>query len=74
MRWTGYAGPNAVIRKARVHLRLVGRATADERGYRGERKADALRDQHGDATVQALVDGVDPSHLGWLASHQFGFH
>ena len=44
-----------------------------ERGYRGERKADALRDQHGEATVQALVDAVDPSHLNWLASLQFGF-
>ena len=44
-----------------------------ERGYRGERKADSLRQQQGDDAVNQLLGAVDTSHLDWLASLQFGF-
>ena len=44
-----------------------------ESGYRGERKADSLRQQLGDDGVKQLLAAVDPSHLNWLASLQFGF-
>lgn len=46
-----------------------------ERGYRGEgdRKADALRQSHGEKAVSQLKEAVDSSHLPWLASLQFGF-
>ena len=44
-----------------------------ESGYRGERKADSLRQQLGDDGVNQLLASVDPSHLNWLASLQFGF-
>ncbi|MEC7248654.1 MAG: phosphoesterase [Cyanobacteriota bacterium] len=44
-----------------------------ECGYRGERKADALRQNEGEASLANLLAAVDPDHLGWLASLQFGF-
>ena len=44
-----------------------------ERGYRGERRADALRLSQGEAAVDALLQAVDPDHMGWLAELQFGF-
>ena len=44
-----------------------------ESGYRGERKADSLRQQQGDDGVNQLLAAVDSSHLNWLASLQFGF-
>ncbi|MBM5789347.1 MAG: phosphoesterase [Cyanobacteria bacterium M_DeepCast_200m_mx_001] len=44
-----------------------------ERGYRGERRADPLRQQFGQAAVEALEQAVDPGHLAWLAALQFGF-
>ena len=44
-----------------------------ERGYRGDRKADALRLNKGEDAVQALLDAVDPGYLNWLASLKFGF-
>ena len=44
-----------------------------ESGYRGERKAEALRQEHGEAGVNALLAAVDADHLNWLASLQFGF-
>ena len=44
-----------------------------ERGYRGERRADALRLSQGEAAVDALLQAVDPGHMGWLAALQFGF-
>ena len=44
-----------------------------ERGYRGERRADALRLSQGEAAVDALLQAVDPGHMGWLAELQFGF-
>ena len=44
-----------------------------ERGYRGERRADALRLSQGEAAVDALLQAVDPAHMGWLAALQFGF-
>ena len=44
-----------------------------ECGYRGERKAEGLRKEHGDAVVSQLIDAVDADHLNWLASLQFGF-
>jgi hypothetical protein len=44
-----------------------------ERGYRGERRADPLREQFGQAAVEALEQAVDPGHLAWLAALQFGF-
>ncbi|MFM8674083.1 MAG: phosphoesterase, partial [Vulcanococcus sp.] len=44
-----------------------------ERGYRGGRRADALRLSQGEAAVDALLQEVDPCHMGWLAALQFGF-
>lgn len=44
-----------------------------ERGYRGERRADLLRQQFGQAAVEALERVVDSAHLEWLAALQFGF-
>jgi len=44
-----------------------------ERGYRGERRADPLRQQFGQAAVEALEQAVDSAHLAWLAALQFGF-
>ena len=44
-----------------------------ESGYRGDRKADSLRQQQGDDGVNQLLAAVDSSHLNWLASLQFGF-
>ena len=44
-----------------------------ESGYRGERKADALRLNKGDDAVNALMNAVDPYYLGWISSLQFGF-
>ena len=44
-----------------------------ERGFRGERRADALRQRGGEAAVAALLQAVDPGHMAWLASLQFGF-
>ena len=44
-----------------------------ERGYRGGRRADALRLSQGEAAVDALLQAVDPAHMGWLAALQFGF-
>jgi hypothetical protein len=44
-----------------------------ERGHRGGRRADALRLSQGEAAVDALLQAVDPSHMGWLAALQFGF-
>ena len=44
-----------------------------ESGYRGDRKADNLRQQQGDDGVNQLLAAVDSSHLNWLASLQFGF-
>jgi len=44
-----------------------------ERGFRGERRADALRLSQGEAAVDALLQAVDPGHMGWLAALQFGF-
>ena len=44
-----------------------------ERGYRGERRADALRLSQGEPAVDALLQAVDPGHMGWLAALQFGF-
>jgi hypothetical protein len=44
-----------------------------ETGFRGDRKADALRLNQGEDAVEALLRAVDPSHLRWLVSLQFGF-
>ena len=44
-----------------------------ERGYRGGRRADALRLSQGETAVDALLQAVDPGHMGWLAELQFGF-
>ena len=44
-----------------------------ERGYRGERRADALRLGQGEPAVDALLQAVDPSHMDWLAGLQLGF-
>ena len=44
-----------------------------ERGYRGERRADALRHEQGEAAVAALLQAVDAAHLDWLAALRFGF-
>ena len=44
-----------------------------ERGYRGGRLADALRLSQGETAVDALLQAVDPDHMGWLAELQFGF-
>ena len=44
-----------------------------ERGYRGERRADALRLSQGETAVDALLQAVDPDHMGWLGELQFGF-
>lgn len=44
-----------------------------ERGFRGERRADALRQRGGEAAVAALLQAVDPGHMAWLAALQFGF-
>ena len=44
-----------------------------ESGFRGDQKAQALRQAHGDDAASALVKAVDPDHLQWLASLQFGF-
>ena len=44
-----------------------------ERGYRGGRRADALRLSQGEAAVDALLQAVDPAHMNWLAALQFGF-
>ncbi len=44
-----------------------------ERGYRGERRADALRLGQGEPAVDALLQAVDPGHMGWLAALQLGF-
>ncbi len=44
-----------------------------ERGYRGERRADALRLGQGETAVDALLQAVDPAHMNWLAALQFGF-
>ena len=38
-----------------------------ERGFRGERRADALRQRGGEAAVAALLQAVDPGHMAWLA-------
>ena len=40
---------------------------------RGERRADALRLSQGEPAVEALLQAVDPGHMGWLAALQFGF-
>ena len=44
-----------------------------ECGYRGDRKAESLREEHGEAGVSELLAAVDADHLNWLASLQFGF-
>lgn len=44
-----------------------------ERGFRGARRADGLRELGGDAAVSALIEAVDPGHLNWLAGLEFGF-
>ena len=44
-----------------------------ERGYRGERKADELRQLHGEQAVADLQEAVSEDHVNWLASLQFGF-
>lgn len=44
-----------------------------ELGYRGDRKADLLRQQKGKDLVHRLVSSVDQSHVSWLANLQFGF-
>ena len=38
-----------------------------------ERECDALRLSQGEAAVDALLQAVDPGHMGWLAALQFGF-
>ncbi len=37
-----------------------------ERGYRGERRAEPLRQQFGQAAVEALQQAVDPGRMAWL--------
>ena len=44
-----------------------------ETGFRGDRKAEALRLNQGEDVVEALLKAVDSSHRQWLASLQFGF-
>ena len=44
-----------------------------QRPRRGGRRADALRLIQGEAAVDALLQAVDPGHMGWLAALQFGF-
>ena len=44
-----------------------------ERGYRGERRADALRLGQGEPAVDALLQAVDPAYMDWLAGLQLGF-
>jgi len=39
-----------------------------ERGYRGGRRADALRLSQGETAVDALLQAVDPGHMGWRRS------
>ncbi|QEY33000.1 phosphoesterase [Synechococcus sp. RSCCF101] len=43
-----------------------------EHGFRGERRADVEAMENGQATVTALMNAVDPIHLSWLATLQFG--
>jgi hypothetical protein len=38
-----------------------------------ERECDALRLSQGEEAVDALLQAVDPGHMGWLAALQFGF-
>ena len=44
-----------------------------ECGFRGERKAEGLREEQGEAAVSDLLSAVEADHLNWLASLQFGF-
>ena len=44
-----------------------------ESGFRGDQQAKALRRKHGEEAADALKKAVDPDHLKWLASLQFGF-
>ena len=44
-----------------------------ESGFRGDRRADELRDQQGDQGIDRLMAAVDRDHHNWLASLQFGF-
>ena len=44
-----------------------------ECGFRGDQNAQALRQARGDDAASALVKAVDPDHIEWLASLQFGF-
>ena len=44
-----------------------------ERGYRGDRNAQALRKIHGESAVQCLLSRVEERHLDWINSLQFGF-
>ena len=44
-----------------------------ERGYRGQRRADALRLGQGETAIDALLQAVDPAYMDWLAGLQLGF-
>ncbi|MCX5938379.1 MAG: phosphoesterase [Cyanobium sp. LacPavin_0920_WC12_MAG_62_9] len=44
-----------------------------ERGYRGQRRADALRLSQGETAIDALLQAVDPAYMDWLAGLQLGF-
>ncbi|WP_413440464.1 phosphoesterase [Synechococcus sp. MIT S1220] len=44
-----------------------------ECGYRGDRRAQALRMSDGEEAVNQLMNAVDSSHVPWLASLKFGF-
>ena len=44
-----------------------------ELGFRGDRRAELLRQSKGEDAVLNLASSVDQSHISWLASLQFGF-
>ena len=44
-----------------------------ELGYRGDRRADALREQQGESGIEQLIKCVGQEHHHWLASLQYGF-
>ena len=44
-----------------------------ELGFRGEKQAEALRDQYDQSVVEKLLNAVSQEHHHWIASLQYGF-
>ena len=44
-----------------------------ELGFRGEKQAEALRDQYDQSVVEELLNAVSQEHHHWIASLQYGF-